>query len=263
MMAMMAETGVTLAIPNWNHELMLPRSLTSAFRAVEHLKGLGIPSEILVIDESSRDGSLTLLRQLEAMHYKDGLRVLSFAATASLATSRNEAAHHARYRYVAFLDADNEIVAENLPMFVEVLRETGAAVAYGNLLVRTAMASHAHYMLSNESMQTKLFRTGNYVDAFSVWDRYQILDVGGFDEATPCLEDFEMWQHLATNGRKIIFVPAVLGYYYILPAAMSSDKTIQEKTALRMNRIFNQTRIRERLPMNTLHLRYHPALGYI
>ncbi|MHB1562138.1 MAG: glycosyltransferase family 2 protein [Isosphaeraceae bacterium] len=260
---MTAEFGVTMAIPNWNHELMLPRSLTSAFCAVKHLRSLGIPSEILVIDEASRDGSATLLRQLEAMHYEDGLRVLSFATTASLATSRNEAAHHARYRYVAFLDADNEIVPENLPTFLDVLRDTGAAAAYGNLLVRTASASHAHYMLSNESMQMKLFLTGNYVDAFSVWDRYQILDVGGFDEVTPCLEDFEMWQHLATNGRRIVFVPAVLGYYYILPAAMSSDKSIQEKTALRMRRIFNQTRIRELLPLNTLHLRYHPALGYI
>jgi glycosyltransferase involved in cell wall biosynthesis len=261
--AMTAQVGVTIAIPNWNHEILLPRALTSALRAVAHLRERGIPAEVLVIDECSRDGSLTLLRQLEALHYKDGLRCLSFATTASLAASRNEAAHHARYRYVTFLDADNELIPENLPIFLEAAQQTRAAVVYGNLLVRTPTSKHAHYMLSNESLQKRIFRTGNYIDAFSVCDRFQILDAGGFDETLHCLEDFEMWQHLATNGRRIVFVPAVLGFYYIMPSAMSSDKKIQETAALRMSRIFNQTKIREILHMNTNHLRYHPALGYV
>src|SRR5437660_1438594 len=127
---MMAEAGVTIAIPNWNHEILLPRAITSALRAVAILRERGMPAEVLVIDECSRDGSLTLLRQLEALHYRDGLRCLSFASTASLATSRNEAAHHARYRYLAFLDADNELIPENLPIFLETLQQTRAAAVY-------------------------------------------------------------------------------------------------------------------------------------
>src|SRR6185437_3057179 len=99
----------------------------------------------------------------------------SFGTTASLATTRNEAAYHARYRYLAFLDADNELIPENLPMFLEVLQQTRAAVTYGNLLVRTPAARHAHHMVSNESMQKRIFQTWNYVDAFSVWDRQQLL----------------------------------------------------------------------------------------
>ncbi len=259
---MKAEAGVTIAIPNWNHEILLPRSITSALRAVELLREAGTAGEVLVIDESSRDGSLTLLRQLEALHYKDGLRCLSFGTTASLATTRNEAAHQARYRYLAFLDADNVLIPENLPMFLEALRQTRAAVAYGNLLVRAPAARHAHFALSTESMQKRLFRTGaNYVDAFSIWDRVQLLDAGGFDESLQCLEDYEMWMHLATNGRRIAFVPAVLGYYYIMPSAMSNDRGPQEIAAARLKRIFDQARVRERLHLQTCHLRYHPALG--
>ena len=34
---------------------------------------------MLVLDNHSRDGSLSLLRKLEALHYTDGLRVLAFA----------------------------------------------------------------------------------------------------------------------------------------------------------------------------------------
>jgi glycosyltransferase involved in cell wall biosynthesis len=259
---MMAQAGVTIAIPNWNHEILLPRSIASALRAIDVLRRDGVPAEVLVIDDGSRDGSQTLLRQLEALYYRDGLRCLAFGANAGLAASRNLTLTHARYRHLAFLDADNELIPENLPLFVATLEQTGAAVAYGNLLIRTPSAGRAHAVLSNESIQKRLFRW-NYVDAFSVWDRLQLLDAGGYDASYHFLEDYEMWLHLATNGRRIVFVPAVLGYYYLLPVAMSSDRPKQEIVAARIARIFDQLKVREFLEMNTLHLRYHPDLGYI
>ncbi len=262
MVTMMAQAGVTIAIPNWNHEVLLPRAITSALRAVEILRGEGRPAEVLVIDDFSRDGSQTMLRQLEALYYKDGLRCLAFGANAGLASSRNQAMDHVRHRYVAFLDADNELIPENLPLFIKTLEQTQAAVAYGNLLVRTPTADYAHYVLSNESFQKKLFQ-GNYVDAFSVWDRVQFLDVGGYDASYFLWEDYEMWLHLATNGRRIVFVPAMLGYYYLLPVSMSTDLQKQDIVKARILRIFNQVKVREFLQMNTCHLRYHPALGYI
>jgi succinoglycan biosynthesis protein ExoO len=260
----MSQAGVTIAIPNWNHEILLPRSISSALRAVDVLRTQGIPGEVLVIDECSRDGSQTLLRQLEALYYKDGLRYVAFGSTAVLAASRNEALNYARYRYLAFLDADNELIPENLPLFVETLKQTQAAVAYGNLLIRTPTSTRAHYVLSNESIQKRLFQGGNYVDSFSVWDGHQLHDVGGFNTSQDCLEDYEMWLHLATNGRRIVFVPAVLGYYYALPVQMSiTDIPKQDGVRARFARIFDQVKVRDLLQMNTCHLRFHPQLGYI
>ena len=64
---MRSQAGVTIAIPNWNHEVLLPRSVLSALRTVAILREQGVPAEVLVIDDFSRDGSLTLLRQLEAL----------------------------------------------------------------------------------------------------------------------------------------------------------------------------------------------------
>jgi glycosyltransferase involved in cell wall biosynthesis len=263
MKAMMDQAGVTIAIPNFNHEVLLPRSIRSALRAMDVLRAEGWLAEVLVIDEGSRDGSSTLLRQLEALYCKDGLRCLMFGATAPIAVTRNEAARQARYRYLAFLDADNELVPENLPLFVRTLEQTGAAAAYGNLLLRSTTADYAHYMHSCESIQKRLFRGGNYVDMCSVWDRFQILDSGGFESNLNFLEDLEMWLHLATNGRRIVFVPAILGYYYLLPAARSNDLSKQDAVEVRLMRIFNQLKVRDFLPLNTDQLRYHPELGYI
>ena len=138
-----------------------------------------MPGEVLVIDDCSRDGSLTLLRQLEALHRADGLRVLAFAKNEGLAASRNQAILNARFTYIAFLDADNELIPANLPYFVRTLKETRAAAAYGTLLMRTVSSRTAFGVASNESVQPKLFEA-NYIDALAVFDRQQLLDVGGY-----------------------------------------------------------------------------------
>jgi glycosyltransferase involved in cell wall biosynthesis len=263
-MAMMIQAGVSIVIPNWNHEILLPRSIGSAMRASDILRDEGLSTEVIVVDDASRDGSHTLLRQLEALYYKDGFRSLTFDVNGGLSATRNQGLMHARYRYIVFLDADNELIPENLPLFVRTLEQTRAAACYGNLLVRTVTSSHAYYVLSNESFQkNRLFPVGNYIDAFSVFDRHQLLDVGGYNPSLTCNEDYEMWLHLATNGRRIVFVPAVLGYYYVLPASMSSDRPTQTSVAAGLLRVFNQLKVRGDLQCNTNHLRYHPELGYL
>src|SRR5262249_19889100 len=128
--------GVTVAIPNWNHELLLPRSLQSGLRALEVLRTAGVAGGVVGIDACSRGGALALSRQLEALYHGAGLRVLALAQNGGLAAARNHALAHARYRYIAFMDADNELVPANVPTFLRALRQTEAAAVYGNLLLR-------------------------------------------------------------------------------------------------------------------------------
>jgi glycosyltransferase involved in cell wall biosynthesis len=259
---MESQGGVTIAIPNWNHELLLPRAINSALRAVALLRQRGVAGEVLVIDDHSRDGSLTLLRQLEARHYRDGLRLLAFAANAGLPASRNAALAQSRHRYIAFLDADNELIPENLPCLLTALARTGAAGAYGTLLVRSVTSTLAHGAISTESFQDRLF-DHNYIDALAVFDREQLIDVGGYDASFQTWEDYEFWLHLATNGREVLFVPIVLGYYYLLPSAMCLDPVKAVAAETRLRRVYNQVKARSRVPMRTRHCRYHPELGYL
>jgi glycosyltransferase involved in cell wall biosynthesis len=257
----MERNGVTVVIPNWNHELLLPRSIASGLRAVRCLADEGVPAEVLVIDDCSRDGSLTLLRHLEALHYDDGLRVLALSANGGLAAARNLGLTHARHRYVVFMDADNELVPQNMAVFRQALEDTGAAAAYGTLLMRGHGAGRAHDALSNECFQERIFEM-NYIDAFAMVDRRQLLDAGGYSAYIPAHEDYEQWLHLACNGRRLVFVPLVFGFYYVLPNSMIKDcqfEAIQKRT----RRVFNQLGCRKHLPLPTRHLRYHPAIGYV
>ncbi len=259
---MPTDSGVTIVIPNWNHEILLPRSILSALKAVAILRGRGTAAEVLVLDDFSRDGSPAMLRGLEALYYEQGLRVVAFGENGGLVANRNYALLNANYRYITFMDADNELVPENLPLMVETLEQTGAAAAYGNLLVRSPSADHAHNATSNESIQPKIFKD-NYVDAFSILDRQQVLDAGGYEATCTTWEDYELWLHLASNGRQIVFVPVVFGYYYVLPGSMVEDTLKAGSVRNRVTRIFDQVGVRKFLDLATERLRYHPRIGYL
>ena len=258
-----APPGVTIAIPNWNHEYVLPRSIGSALRGVAALRAAGVDAEVLVVDDRSRDGSPTLLRQAEALYAADGLRVLALRRNVGLPTVRNVALCEASYDRVVFMDADNELVPENLRHFYRAIVGTGAAVVYGNLLCRKSGGQTE--VLSNESVQDRMVEA-NYIDAFAMFDRHQLLDAGGYLDGAEveAREDWEAYLHLAAAGAKIVFVPLVFGVYHELPGSMI-DEGRHEHGAQRehLRRVFDQLGVRARMPLNTRHLRYHPDVGYL
>jgi glycosyltransferase involved in cell wall biosynthesis len=260
--------GVSIVIPNWNHEYLLGRSVGSALRAVADLRGRGVPGEVLVIDDGSRDGSITLLRQLEALYFEDGLRVRLRGANSGLpAIPRNEGLRDALYRYVCYLDADDELIPENLYQFHRAIRATGAALVYGNM-VGLAENPDANMLISNESYQQRMLST-NYIGAMSVMDRMQISDVGGNLESPTMVarEDWELHLHLAANGKLLVFVPIMMGiYYHDIPGSITKEahqSEIHQRQQAYIRRVYNQLGIRGQQPLRTRHLRYHPDIGYL
>jgi len=256
--------GVTIAIPNWNHELFLPRSISSALAAVKELRGAGIGGEVLVVDDQSRDGSLVLLRQLEALYFDQGLRVLALKTNGGVCRARNQALLHARYRHVVIMDADNELVPENVVYFHRAMTDTGAAVVYGNLIAKS-WSDASMGILSNESFQPRIF-AANYIDNFSMVDRRQVLDLIGGYSTNPRIQamgDWDFFLSMSVNGAKLVFVPMVLGIYYRLPGSMlheNHERNLGEHAIL--FRTYDQVGIRQRMPLATRHLRYHPDVGY-
>jgi hypothetical protein len=159
------------------------------------------------------------------------------------------------------MDADNELLPQTMPLFHRALVETGAAMAYGNLIVCQVTSGNACGILNNEAFQHRMFQ-GNYIDAFAMVDRLQLLDANSFSSSIPALEDYEMWLHLACNGRRLIFVPLVFGYYYLMPNSMIVQED-NKKSQVRVKRVFDQAGVRAYLPLPSFNLRYHPATGYV
>ncbi len=215
---MISSEGVSVIIPNWNHEFFLPRSISSALETVRQLSTQGIDGEVVVVDDHSRDGSSTLLRQLEAMYYCAGLRVFLQPRNMGLGHVRNKALELARYRYIAVLDADNELIPENIHQFVKAIRETDAAIVFGNLIT---VSGNETGVRGNQYFDHEIFEK-NYIDACALVNRDQLIQMGGYvtDAALFGYEDWEMNLHLASNGRKVIHMPLEFGRYYRLPESM-------------------------------------------
>ncbi len=256
----MRTDGISFIILNRNHELVLPRSIRLALLAADHLGEHRVPAEVIVVDDASRDGSPVLLRQFEAMYHERGLRVVAFGRNAGPAVARDAGLHRARHRHAVLLDADDEIIPQNVHHFYRSIRETGAAVVYGNLIIINESGID---MCSNESFVARTFER-NHIDACAMYDVQQLIDVAAFglDHDAP-EEGREMHLHLAAGGRRLVHVPMAFGLHHRddLPRRREVAPEAREGDIRRIYR--RHPEVRDRFHLNTLHLRYHPDLGYL
>ncbi|OYT69540.1 MAG: hypothetical protein CFK52_13500 [Chloracidobacterium sp. CP2_5A] len=250
--------GVTIGMANWNHRLFLPRSLASARRALRALAAQGVAGEVIVVDDASRDGSAEWLAHASATLTDVALRVAFQPEQQGPAAARNRILEAARYRYVCWLDADNELQSDNLFLFVRAIRATGAAVVYGNLIVREE--GRITGLRSNLVYRSSLFHT-NEVDLCSLCDAYQLLQCGGFlaEAAIKSNEDWELFLHLAGDGRLLAFVPAIFGTYYVRRQSLSYGFTPPNAVARRMHDHGRHRSLEGRL----LGRAYHPDIGWL
>jgi glycosyltransferase involved in cell wall biosynthesis len=248
--------GLTFCIPNWNHRNFLARSIGTAYAAARELQRIGVGSQILVVDDASRDGSQRMLLAM-AMADPDGiLDVVIAPRNRGLAASRNAGLRHARYRHICFMDADNQLIAENIGLFWRAVQQTGAAVVYGNLLQHDGREIEG--LLSNDFIDDQ-YLDANYVDAFAIYDAEKLDLCGGYDERMTSHEDWEMLLHILAEDEDLVFVPVCMGYYYVVPHSMLKTEVFDHSKIFRM---FNQRKsgfsgLRSRRKM------FHPDLGWL
>ena len=264
-----AEGGVTIFIPNWNHRPYLPRSIRSALGAIERLQEAGFSGELIIIDDASRDGSQKFLRTVQALYQGAPLRTVFLERNLGLPRLRNLALRMSRYRHVCMLDADNELVADNLPLFLQSGLQTGAALVHGLLIDKREGRMTG---IRSDNVASMRLTAGNYIDAFALVDAKKLLRVGGYlaDARLPH-EDWEMVLHLIAEEEQVVFVPAVMGFYHLAPGSMyaetAEDKGPRPRSAAPevvtlLRRMFAQTGTREWDAIRVGRI-YHPAVGYI
>ncbi len=256
-------SGMTIFIPNWNHESVLPRALKDAFEAASALRNEGFGVEILVIDDASRDGSLKLMRTLQAIYYRDDLRVVSLKKNYGQARLTNLALQISRFRYVLRLDSDNQLIPQNVTAFLRSSIETRASLLYGNLIaLRDGEIYEKLGMVSN--MPATMHLTNyNYIDALCVMDAFDIMDLGGYTKLNPYSpEDWEMNLHLIAHEKLIVFVPLLMGYYNFNPLSASAELPLSDTGPKAIRRVYAQAgrRAWDRKRVGRIYL---PRIGFI
>ncbi|TDC18074.1 glycosyltransferase [Kribbella albertanoniae] len=117
---------LSVVVPMYDEEAVLPMFFE---RMHPLLDSLGLPYELLVVDDGSRDSTAALL--LEAAKDWPQLRVIRLLRNSGHQAAQSAGFRSARGQYVVTIDADLQDPPETIAEFLHVMRERDLDVVYG------------------------------------------------------------------------------------------------------------------------------------
>ena len=227
----------SVIIPAYNAERYLADAIESA------LAQTAPASEILVIDDGSTDGTVSIA-------HKFGSPVRCVTQTNSgVAAARNRGIRESTGRYVAFLDADDAWMPEKLERQLQAMTATGLRAAHAALLV---VDDGLQPLFDNRDGHVggtleNLLMIGNVVGTPStvICERAIFADIGGFDPTFSLCADWEMWIRIATVT-SFAFVDSPLVRYRLHGDNMSLNVALLESDSNRtLGKAFSLARLPE------------------
>jgi len=191
------QTRISAVIPTFMEEQYIA-TLLSKLAKIEP------PIEIVVVDSVSQDKTIEIAKRFAEKVYQIRER--------GIAKARNYGANHASGSLLVFLDADIK-----LPMnFAEKLHETfkdGKVVGATCHIMpeHGTLVEKVFFKFYNILIQvTAKFKPHARGEFFTVRKR-EFMQVGGFDESLPCLEDHDLAHRLSRLG-KFVFISDLTVY---------------------------------------------------
>lgn len=147
------EPLLSVVIPAYNEEI---RIIPTIGAIASHVSGMGIPWELIVSDDGSKDQTVAILQGLGFAN----LRVLEAPKNGGKGSAVRRGMLAANGRYVLFSDADNSTPIEEVGVLLAKLRDEGYDVAVGSRaaegaqeakksLLRQSMSNGLRWMVKN------------------------------------------------------------------------------------------------------------------
>jgi glycosyltransferase involved in cell wall biosynthesis len=180
---------VSVYVPTRNRAALLDRAIASVFRQTY------APIELIVVDDASDDATPELLRTRAGEESR--LRYFRNEQAKGAPAARNRAIEEAGGVFVTGLDDDDEFLPERVAMLVAAHQERFAFVCSRDR-VQTLRGGVIQNPASGEITLDQLLhynRVGN--QALVLRDRVRA--VGGYDEALPAFQDYDLWVRLVAR----------------------------------------------------------------
>jgi hypothetical protein len=202
---------VAVVVPNWNGRRWLPGLLDSL-----EAQTLA-PDEVVVVDNGSTDGSLSLLRER-------GVRTLSLSRNTGFAYAANRGIEGVDADAVALVNTDVVLAPDWLARAVRALGDGVGSVATkmvllddpdvlddaGDELRRDGVAHQRGHGRRDDGRFSVAGEAFSACAGAAVYRREAVLAVGGFDERLfSYLEDVELGLRLRLAGWRCVYEPAV------------------------------------------------------
>ncbi len=243
----MSDPGlVTILIPNLNGMPYLEGAIQSCLSQTYECK-------ILVVDNGSSDTSLEYLRKIEKMH--ENLKFIS-EEEKGISSALNLGLLQIDTKYVARLDADDEMVEDRILRQVAFLEENPKCMVVGSQLKYINEQGIEIGQSSYPESQSELIRSFAYSNPIAhpsvMFRRDVVLQLGLYNPRMNGAEDLDLWLRCINVGG-IANLPLLLTKYRQHDLQISrSKKTLSVEIRIRAKGLLN--------PFGLKHLR---GLNYI
>ena len=206
---------VSVIVPLYNASAYIVEALDSVLASSYR------PLEIVVVDDGSKDDSLSVVQAYAKAHPE--VRVIH-QANAGVSAARNHAIREAKGEYILPVDADDKISPTYIEHAVEALKEGVRVVGcraefFGARTGEWKLPAFSHALLARKNMIpiTSLFRKAD-------WQQ-----VGGFCEEEIYREDWSFWISMMELGGTYVRLDEIGLYYRVLPVSRRSKAKTQKR----------------------------------
>lgn len=191
---------VSVVIPAYNVEGYVEDAVTSALRQTYPLQ------EIVCVDDGSTDGTLEILRDLEAEH-SDEVQVLTGPNQGACA-ARNRGMSVATGEYIQFLDADDVLLPEKVERDVAVLEENRESLLFGGFVEfkdKTEVKTRECDSYVSENPWVCLGRQNFGHTSSNLFRTDAVERAGRWDEKRPFNQDYDLIARMLLEGASVAF----------------------------------------------------------
>lgn len=179
---------VSVVIPVYNRSVKLVRALDSVFA-----QRVGA-DEVIVVD----DGSDIETEKLVGSQFPRALYLSQ--PHSGVSRARNYGVSQARSDWIAFLDSDDEWHPEKLAIQTVRIKQTGMLVSHTNeIWIRNGVRVNPHnkHKKSGGHIFSKCLHRCLISPSSVIVNKSFLERTGGFDEALPACEDYDLWLRIA------------------------------------------------------------------
>ncbi|MDU0349604.1 glycosyltransferase family 2 protein [Actinomyces sp. MRS3W] len=208
---------ISVIVPAYNSERHIAQTLHSVqSQTVTDL-------EILVVDDASSDRTLTIAEQAAAQDPR--IHVFAQPVNAGVARARNRALAHARGRYIAYLDSDDQWLPHKLERQLAFMSARGVGACITSYETIEENGAHRNYVRIPASIDYRGFLKNTLTCTLTI-----LLDTTIVDPALLVMPDLRRGQDAATwlqvmkRGHRLYGLDECLAKYRKTAGSLSSNK---------------------------------------
>lgn len=215
------ELSVSVVIPTHNRADLLPRAVQSVLNQTYRVK------EINVVSDGSEDSTEDIMKEMEERHPQ--IHFHSYHPGRGGNYARNYGIQMSTGDVVAFLDDDDEWHADKIEKQIALLKadkEIGLVCTGTNRVFVEQGTSNAYIPPAPYDCSKEILLKNCIGSTTTVMVRRELFDqVGGFDEALPALQDYDMWVRLCQITKVGVVKSPCVEYYNYETSGQISQNT--------------------------------------